>query len=132
MAIEVKFAASAAEKPIAIGTYLYAQTGRGHRADEAFTSHLVVGDTGQSWLVSTEPGRKPALTGRTRKINKKTMLEANGYQAGMPMRWYTQPAMMDKRYTEANRFKIARMVEHCEADQLRAIAAIVGFVEHKK
>jgi hypothetical protein len=126
-----------AEEKIGVGSYLYAPKGSWGRAHDGrgkytLDKFMILDETTQSWLVSSVPGRSPPLGVRKCRVNKHTMLEADGIQKGMALRWFTKDGAADHLYREANRWKIAKMVEHADAGQLRQIAEIVGYVEHKK
>lgn len=61
------------------------------------------------------------------KINKKTMMEANGRGRGDPLRWYSQAEKTDAEFMERHAHRIAGYLSGCSAQQLREIANIVGY-----
>lgn len=85
-------------------------------------SAVITGETKQSWLVGD-----PNFT--RSKINKKTLIEANGRGRGMgDLKWYTPEQMADEKFVRSNRYRIERAVGAVrDRATLEAVAALIGF-----
>lgn len=85
---------------------------------EHFTSATITGETPQSWLIALSHGRPP------RKVNKKTMLEANDRFTSI--RWFTTEQMGDDIWIHDHRAAIASKIGvERDASKLKRIAAIL-------
>lgn len=85
---------------------------------EHFRAGKIVGETPRSWLVDWGSG---AL-----KVSKKDLTQA-GDRGYMGFRWYTEQGMADDIWKKDHRIAIEGMLAGATADQLRQIAAIVGY-----
>ena len=79
-----------------------------------FEAEKIVGETKLSWVME-----------RGAKINKKTFSTPTSYGFSG---YFTKSAMDSDIWKHSHRHKIVREVERASADQLRAIAQIVGYV----
>lgn len=88
---------------------------------EYFRPHIIAGETKLSWL-SGPRGED--------KINKKTMKEAgrgsHGYQ------WHTKASMEDHLWSAIHRHEIIQRVQQASIDELKQIAALVGYSSRAK
>lgn len=83
---------------------------------EHFISATITGETAQSWLIES--------SGRTRKVNKKTMLQANGIYT--PISWHTTESMGDDIWIHENRHVLSSKVGvERDVSKLKRIAAIL-------
>jgi hypothetical protein len=105
-----------ARPPVKVGDTLWSDRGF-IRFEWAFGT--ITGETSKSWIVRKEGAWKDS------KINKATMLQARA--RGLPRRWYTETGKTDAVWESAHRGNITSIVSVAEADQLRAIAEIVGY-----
>ena len=86
-------------------------------------SAKVLSETKLSWIVA-DPKYADAPTMHS-KVNKKTMLESLGRYGHR--RWYTVAQKDAKDWRDQHCGPIMNRVQFADADQLRQIAAIVGY-----
>jgi hypothetical protein len=77
----------------------------------------IVGETSLSWLVGG--GKSP------RKINKKTMLEAQGKY--FPIRWHTEEGMRNHIWRGKHAYNIGQYVGTLDAETLKKVAELIGY-----
>lgn len=91
--------------------------GSGPIYSKHFAPYRIVGETERSWLVG-EHGKV--------KVNKKTLESAVQYSLAA-RGYFTESAMQDDIWSHAHRPHIINLVRRCTPEQLRQIAAIVGY-----
>lgn len=108
-------------KPLKIGSPLYATVS--YQWSSPRSRHYIVGETAGLWLVS--PVKRGGIGAY--RVNKKTLMQRDGVQKGMPRQWFTEAQHRDKEYVDMHRNGIERSLIGCSAEQLRAVAAITGY-----
>jgi hypothetical protein len=80
---------------------------------EHFTAHVIVGETTGAWIVESGYGR-PQKVGR-RLIGKGV--------------WFTDAGKADHLWVYSHRYKLRELLDRATADQLRAVADVLGYRE---
>lgn len=85
---------------------------------EYFEGLEVAGETPRCWLVGEGF--------RQTKVNKRTMRSSGG-RSGFGFQWFTKASMEDDIWRNDHRRYIVAMIERCDGETLRKIAALVGY-----
>lgn len=80
-----------------------------------WSGHIITGETKGLWITGHH------------KINKKTMIEANGRGRGEPLKWHTTQQRDDAIWRDAHEHRIREAIRGVGITDLKAIANIVGY-----
>lgn len=101
-----------AGKPLAIGSVLWRSVNIG-----TWQMYAITSETKGLWIVSGG-----------HRVNKKTLMEADGRGRGEPRQWFTTPQKLDEDFRTTHRYLISEKVRwETDTGKLREIAKIVGY-----
>lgn len=84
---------------------------------------FVIGETRISWIVANSRDAKPGQKWRCHKIPKKPEFQSTEVRGVA----YSAEELDAAVWQSSHRWRVIRMVEHCNGDTLRKIAELVGY-----
>jgi hypothetical protein len=89
------------------------------RERTCYRPHVITGETRGKWLADDGFGEY--------EINKRTLLMSGADRRYGPRQFYTAAQVEDRLWDSTYRRAIVRLIERASVDQLRAVAAAVGY-----